>query len=127
MENEIIVVLDFGGQYNQLIARRVREQNVYCEVLPYNVEVNKIRDMNPKGIIFTGGPASVYGEKAPKCDNMIFELEIPILGICYGGQLIAEKFGGKVTSADTREYGKTELNITKNSKLFKEVSANSIC
>lgn len=127
MENEIIVVLDFGGQYNQLIARRVREHNVYCEVIPYNVEVSRVKEMNPKGIIFTGGPASVYADKAPKCDNKIFELGIPILGICYGGQLMAEKFGGKVTSANTREYGKTELNITKNSKLFRNVSLNSIC
>ena len=127
MENEIIVVLDFGGQYNQLIARRVREHNVYCEVIPYNVEVSRIKEMNPKGIIFTGGPASVYADKAPKCDNKIFELGIPMLGICYGGQLMTEKFGGKVTSADTREYGKTELNITKNSKLFRDVSLNSIC
>ncbi|MGV8147252.1 MAG: glutamine-hydrolyzing GMP synthase [Alkaliphilus sp.] len=127
MENEIIIVLDFGGQYNQLIARRVREQNVYCEVIPYNSEISRIKALNPKGIIFTGGPASVYGEKAPKCTDEIFELGIPILGICYGGQLIAEKYGGKVISADNREYGKTELRITKESKLFKNVSINSTC
>ena len=127
MENEIIVVLDFGGQYNQLIARRVREQNVYCEVIPYNAEISKIRGLNPKGIIFTGGPASVYGEGAPKCNDGIFELGIPILGICYGGQLIAEKFGGKVISADNREYGKTKLNIIKHSKLFIGVLKNSTC
>ena len=89
MSRELVLVLDFGGQYNQLIARRVRECNVYCEVHPYNLSVEKIKEMNPKGIIFTGGPNSVYGENSPLCDKEIFELGIPVLGICYGSQLMA--------------------------------------
>ena len=84
MDREIIIVLDFGGQYNQLIARRVRECNVYCEVHPYNLSLDQIRAFNPRGIIFTGGPNSVYGEDSVLCDREIFELSIPILGICYG-------------------------------------------
>lgn len=84
MEKEMIIVLDFGGQYNQLIARRVRECNVYCEVHPYSMPIEKIKEMNPKGIIFTGGPNSVYGDDSPRCSKEIFELGIPVLGICYG-------------------------------------------
>ena len=89
MEREMIIVLDFGGQYNQLIARRVRECNVYAEVHPYTMSLEKIKEMNPKGIIFTGGPNSVYGEESPRCSAEIFELGIPILGICYGSQLMS--------------------------------------
>ena len=89
MDREIIIVLDFGGQYNQLIARRVRECNVYCEVHPYNLSLDQIRAFNPRGIIFTGGPNSVYGEDSVLCDREIFELGIPILGICYGSQAMA--------------------------------------
>lgn len=125
-EKELVLVLDFGGQYNQLIARRVREASVYCEVVPYDVTVDKIKEKNPKGIIFTGGPASVFEEGAPKCDPGIFELGIPILGICYGAQLMAHMLGGKVARADKREYGKTEINL-KGDTIFKEVSGNSIC
>ena len=91
----MIIVLDFGGQYNQLIARRVRECNVYAEVHPYTLSLDKIREMNPKGIIFTGGPNSVYGEDSPRCSAEIFELGIPIMGICYGSQLMAYLLGGK--------------------------------
>ncbi|SFR65158.1 glutamine-hydrolyzing GMP synthase [Anaeromicropila populeti] len=127
MKKEMVIVLDFGGQYNQLIARRVRECNVYCEVLPYNLSVEKIKEMNPKGIIFTGGPASVYAEEAPHCDKKIFELNIPILGICYGAQLMTHLLSGQVVSADVREYGKTEVSANVNSKLFKDVTENSIC
>ena len=87
VEKEIVIVLDFGGQYNQLIARRIRECNVYCEVLPYTTSLERIREIAPKGIIFTGGPASVYEPGAPSCDPGIFSLGIPILGICYGCQL----------------------------------------
>ena len=86
--NELILILDFGGQYNQLIARRVRECNVYSEVVPYNISLEKIKEKNPKGIIFTGGPASVYGEDSPRCAEGIFDLGIPVLGICYGMQLM---------------------------------------
>ena len=117
--NELILILDFGGQYNQLIARRVRECNVYSEVVPYNISIEKIKEKNPKGIIFTGGPASVYGENSPKCSEEIFNLGIPVLGICYGMQLMTHTLGGKVTRADKREYGTTTVNIDNSSLLFK--------
>ncbi|MBQ4271322.1 MAG: gamma-glutamyl-gamma-aminobutyrate hydrolase family protein, partial [Clostridiales bacterium] len=96
MEKEMILILDFGGQYNQLIARRVRELNVYCEVHPYNMPIEKIKEMNPTGIIFTGGPSTVTDEDAPKCDKELFDLGIPVLGICYGAQLMNYLLGGKV-------------------------------
>ena len=115
---ELILILDFGGQYNQLIARRVRECNVYSEVVPYNISIEKIKEKNPKGIICTGGPASVYGEDSPKCSEEIFNLGIPVLGICYGMQLMAHTLGGKVTSANTREYGETNVNLDNTSPLF---------
>ncbi len=115
---ELILILDFGGQYNQLIARRVRECNVYSEVVPYNISIEKIKEKNLKGIIFTGGPASVYGEDSPKCSEEIFNLGIPVLGICYGMQLMAHTLGGKVTSANTREYGETNVNLDNTSPLF---------
>lgn len=127
MNKELILVLDFGGQYNQLIARRVRECNVYCEVHPYNMSLEKIKEMNPKGIIFTGGPNSVYGEDSPLCDKAIFELGVPVLGICYGSQLMSHVLGGKVATAPVSEYGKTEVNVDVKSKLFKEVSSSTIC
>jgi GMP synthase (glutamine-hydrolysing) len=122
MQNEKILVLDFGGQYNQLIARRVRECNVYCEVHPYNMSLEKIKEFNPNGIIFTGGPNSVFGEDAPLVDKKLFEMGYPILGICYGCQTIAHLNGGKVSHADKREYGKTMVDVDTNSKLFKYVS-----
>jgi len=115
---ELILILDFGGQYNQLIARRVRECNVYSEVVPYNISLEKIKEKNPKGIIFTGGPASVYGEDSPKCAEGIFELGIPVLGICYGMQLMSHTLGGNVASASTREFGETKVNIDNTSLLF---------
>ena len=121
MQNEKILVLDFGGQYNQLIARRVRECYVYCEVHPYNMSIEKIKEYNPKGIIFTGGPNSVYGEDSPQCDKEIFNLGYPILGICYGCQLTAFTLGGVVEHATVSEYGKTMLNTDKTSVLFKNV------
>jgi len=127
VEKEIVIVLDFGGQYNQLIARRVRECNVYCEVLPYNTSLDKIKEIAPKGIIFTGGPASVYEADSPTCDPEIFNLGIPILGICYGCQLMTFLLGGKVSKAPLREYGKTEIAITTSSKLFQGVSDKTIC
>ena len=107
MDHQTIVVLDFGGQYNQLIARRVRECSVYCEVLPYRTPLEKILAKKPIGIIFTGGPNSVYADNSPRIDRAIFEQGIPVLGICYGIQLMAYTLGGHVTSPDTREYGKT--------------------
>ncbi len=127
MNRELVLVLDFGGQYNQLIARRVRECNVYCEVHPYNLSVEKIREMNPKGIIFTGGPNSVYGEDSPLCDKAIFELGIPVLGICYGSQLMSHVLGGSVATAPVSEYGKTEVSVDNSSKLFDGVQSSTIC
>jgi GMP synthase (glutamine-hydrolysing) len=127
MERELILVIDFGGQYNQLIARRVRENHVYCEIVPYNCSIEKIKEKNPKGIIFTGGPSSVYGENAPRIDKSIFELNVPILGICYGHQLIAHMLGGTVTSPDIREYGKTEINIDEKCSLFEGIKDSEVC
>ena len=127
MKKELILVLDFGGQYNQLIARRVRECNVYCEVHPYNLSIEKIREMNPKGIIFTGGPNSVYGENSPLCDKEIFNIGIPVLGICYGSQLMAHVLGGSVATAPVSEYGKTEVNVDVKAKIFEGVQDKTIC
>ncbi|VYU21377.1 glutamine-hydrolyzing GMP synthase [Clostridium paraputrificum] len=127
MKKELVLVIDFGGQYNQLIARRVRECNVYCEVHPHNLSIDKIKEMNPKGIIFTGGPNSVYGEDSPLCDKAIFELGIPVLGICYGSQLMAHMLGGSVATAPVSEYGKTEVAVDSKSKLFNGVSETTIC
>lgn len=117
-KNELILILDFGGQYNQLIARRVRECNVYSEVVPFDISLEKIKEKQPKGIIFTGGPASVFGEDSPRCDKDIFELGIPILGICYGMQLMTYTLGGNVAKANKREYGTTEVEIDNSSSLF---------
>ena len=119
MKNELILILDFGGQYNQLIARRVRECNVYSEVVPFDISIEKIKEKNPKGIIFTGGPASVFASDSPKCDSKIFDLGIPILGICYGMQLMTVTLGGEVEKASKREYGVTSVNIDNTSLLFK--------
>ncbi len=122
MDRELVLVVDFGGQYNQLIARRVRENHVYCEIVPYTVSSDKIKEMAPKGIIFTGGPNSVYGENAPKIDEEIFNLNIPILGICYGAQLMAHTLGGAVKTAPIREYGKTDVNLDATNLLFNEIA-----
>ncbi len=128
MEKEMVLVLDFGGQYNQLIARRVRECNVYCEIHPYTMDIEKIREMQPKGIILTGGPNSVYKEDSPSYTPALFELGIPVLGICYGSQLMAHLLGGKVATAPVSEYGRTEVLIDeKDSLLFQDVSATTIC
>ena len=127
MEKEMIIVLDFGGQYNQLIARRVRECNVYCEVHPYSIELDRLKAMNPKGIIFTGGPNSVYGEEAPRCEKEIFEVGVPVLGICYGSQLMAYMLGGAVEAAPVSEYGKTEVDVESGSALFEGVSKQTVC
>lgn len=113
-----IIILDFGSQYTQLIARRVRECKIYSEIYPYNISLEKIRSLSPKGIILSGGPSSVYEKDAPRCDPGIFETGIPILGICYGMQLIAKSLGGEVSCSEKREYGKAQLIIDKVSKLF---------
>ena len=127
MKEEIVIVLDFGGQYNQLIARRVRECNVYCEVHPYTISLDQIKEMNPKGIIFTGGPNSVYKEESPRYGAQIYELGIPVLGICYGAQLMAFEQGGKVATAPVSEYGKTEVHLDNTSRLFQNVNPSTVC
>ncbi len=126
MQNETVIVLDFGGQYNQLIARRVRECSVYCEVMPYNKGIDAIKAKNPIGIIFTGGPNSVYEENSPKIGKEIFDLGIPVLGICYGSQLMAHLLDGKVEKAPKREYGKTNITLKK-SLLFDGIGEETIC
>ncbi|MBS6007485.1 MAG: glutamine-hydrolyzing GMP synthase [Clostridium baratii] len=127
MKKDLVLVIDFGGQYNQLIARRVRECGIYCEIIPYTYTLEKIKEKNPKGIIFTGGPNSVYGENAPKLDKEIFNMGVPILGICYGDQLMAHTLGGEVKTAPVREYGKTEINLDSTSKLFKDIENIGSC
>lgn len=127
MNHEKFLVLDFGGQYNQLIARRVRECSVYCEIKPYTASLEEIKEYNPKGIIFTGGPNSVYGEDSATYEKEIFELGIPILGICYGSQLMAHVLGGKVETAPVSEYGHTEVDLDNSSKLFDGVGDKTVC
>ncbi|MDE5859631.1 MAG: glutamine-hydrolyzing GMP synthase, partial [Oscillospiraceae bacterium] len=120
--HQLVIVLDFGGQYNQLIARRVRECGVYCEVKSYKTSLDEIKAMNPVGIIFTGGPNSVYAPESPLCSKEIFDMGIPILGICYGCHLMAHLLGGKVSSCIKSEYGKTETYYDKSSVLFGTVT-----
>ena len=127
MKHEAVLVLDFGGQYNQLIARRVREHNVFCEVLPYTVSIDRIREGGYKGIIFTGGPSSVSAAGSPRCDQAVFELGVPILGICYGAQLMSVMLGGQVQRPEKREYGKTDVCVNSASKLFHDVSSETTC
>ena len=127
LKRETVIVLDFGGQYNQLIARRVRECNVYCEIYSYKTDIEKIKEIQPKGIIFTGGPNSAYLPDSPTYTKEIFELGVPILGICYGSQLMMHLLGGTVEKAPVREYGKIEVTVDQNSKLFENVSEKTIC
>ena len=128
MKRELVIVLDFGGQYNQLVARRVRECNVYCEIYSYKTDLEKIKAMNPKGIILTGGPNSCYEPGAPTYSEELFKLGIPVLGLCYGAQLMMHVLGGKVARADVREYGKTEVLVDKaQSKVFENVQERTIC
>ncbi len=127
MNQEKVLVIDFGGQYNQLVARRVRECNVYCEIYSYRTELEAIKAMNPKGIILTGGPNSCYEENSPTYQKELFELGIPVLGLCYGAQLMMHVLGGKVEKAPVREYGKTEVRVEQDSPLFADVSRNTIC
>ena len=122
-----IIILDFGSQYSHLICRRIREANVFCEIYPYNISSDQIKKISPKGIIFSGGPASVYDPNSPKPDNKVFDLGIPILGICYGHQLIVDNFRGKVKRSETREYGKATLQIDDKSDLFKNFDDKIQC
>ena len=127
MQRENVIVLDFGGQYNQLVARRVRECNVYCEIYSYKTDIEKIKAMNPKGIILTGGPNSCYEPDSPTYTKELFELGIPVLGLCYGAQLMQHILGGEVKRADVREYGKTEVFVDTTSPLFGDVTPTTIC
>ena len=127
MKRELVIVLDFGGQYNQLIARRVRECQVYCEIYSYKIDIEKIKEMNPKGIILTGGPSSCYEEDSATYTKELFELGIPVLGLCYGAQLMQHLLGGKVERASVREYGKSLLTVDQDSVLFSNVKKESIC
>src|SRR5699024_3260980 len=127
MDNsEMILVLDFGSQYNQLITRRIRELGVYSELHSHKLTAEAIKRMNPKGIIFSGGPHSVYDENSYRCDEGIFDLDIPILGICYGMQLMALHFGGKVEKDNQREYGKADINLSHDALLFKDAPKNQV-
>ena len=128
MKRETVIVIDFGGQYNQLVARRVRECNVYCEIYSYKTNIETSKAMNPKGIILTGGPNSCYEADSPTYTKELFELGIPVLGLCYGAQLMMHILGGKVEAAPVREYGKTEVLVDKkDSKIFADVSEKTIC
>ena len=128
VKNELVIVIDFGGQYNQLVARRVRECNVYCEIYSYKIDIEKIKEMNPKGIILTGGPNSCYEEDSPTYSKELFELGIPVLGLCYGAQLMQHILGGKVEKAEVREYGKTNVIVDKTeSPIFENVSKETTC
>lgn len=127
MDREKVIVIDFGGQYNQLVARRVRECNVYCEIYSYKTDIARIKEMNPKGIILTGGPNSCYETDSPTYTRELFELGIPVLGLCYGAQLMMHVLGGRVEKAPVREYGKTEVTVDNASPLFGDVAPKTIC
>jgi len=124
-QRELILILDFGGQYSQLIARRIRECGVYCEIADYDLSLSEIISKNPQGIIFSGGPSSVYSANAPKCDAQILEINIPILGICYGIQLIAHLLGGEINRAESREYGQAKLRISEAGSLFDGIASST--
>lgn len=127
MKHDTVVILDFGARYVQLIARMIREADVYCEILPYNIPIEKIIEKNPKGIILTGGPASVLDEDAPKGSPELFDINVPILGICYGMQLIADQFGGTVDRVSSMEYGKVEIVLNTGSELFENIESQTFC
>ncbi len=127
MEKELVVVIDFGGQYNQLVARRVRECNVYCEIYSYKTDLAIIKELRPRGIILTGGPGSCYEEGAATCSPELFSMGIPVLGLCYGAQLMTHVLGGQVCRASVREYGRTELEVDTSSGLFEGVAPHTVC
>ena len=127
MNQEKVIVIDFGGQYNQLVARRVRECNVYCEIYSYKTPLEQIKAMNPKGIILTGGPNSCYEEGSPTCTKELFELGVPVLGLCYGAQLMQHVLGGKVETPEVGEYGKTEVMLDQSCALFEGLAPKEIC
>ncbi|MBQ9827254.1 MAG: glutamine-hydrolyzing GMP synthase [Lachnospiraceae bacterium] len=127
MNNELVIVIDYGGQYNQLVARRIRECNVYCEIFSYRTDLEKIKALKPKGIVLTGGPNSCYEEGAPSAPKELFEMGVPVLGLCYGEQLMMHVLGGKVEHAPLREYGKIEVYTDSSSPVFRNVSDKTIC
>ena len=127
MDQEKVIVIDFGGQYNQLVARRVRECNVYCEIYSYKTDLEQIKAMNPKGIILTGGPNSCYEADSPTYQKELFELGIPVLGLCYGAQLMMHVLGGKVETPEVGEYGKTEVMLDQSCALFEGLAPKEIC
>ena len=127
LSDEKVIVIDFGGQYNQLVARRVRECNVYCEIYSYRTDIKQIKAMAPKGIILTGGPNSCYEENSPTYTKELFELGIPVLGLCYGAQLMMFLLGGRVEKAPVREYGKTQVYVDKSTPLFADVAETTVC
>ena len=126
MEKDMILVIDFYSQFNQLITRRIRECNVYSEIVPHNTSIEEIKKKNPKGIIFTGGPSSVNAEDGLMCDKEIFNLGIPILGICYGMQMTAKSLGGEVGNSRNREYGTETVEIDNSSKLFEGFDSKNV-
>ena len=126
IKREAVAILDFGGQYSQLIARRVRDLNVYCEIRPYHTPAKELRAAGYRAVIFSGGPNSVYAPGAPACDPEVFQLGVPVLGICYGAQLMAKMLGGEVASSEIKEYGKTPVSFSKGA-LFKGLPENSVC
>ncbi len=126
IHSEKIIVLDFGSQTTQLIARRIREQKVYSEIHPFSISLDKIRELKPSGIILSGGPCSVYDADAPHCDAGLFDLGIPVLGICYGAQLMIQQMGGKVEKAEKREFGKAELTVKYTAGLFAGLEMNGM-
>ena len=123
----MILIIDFGSQYNQLIARRVRENHVYCQIEPPDISIAAIKSLNPEGIILSGGPASIYSKGAPRVDKKIFNLGIPVLGICYGLQYMVDSLGGKVIGSKKREYGFAELLVKKQKGIFKGVTKKTQC
>ena len=123
----MIIVIDFGSQFNQLIARRVRENSVYCQIEPASISIDKLKDLNPKGIILSGGPSSIYEEGSPNIDTAIFDLGIPILGICYGMHYMVHALGGKIKAASKREYGFANLDIKEDKALFKNMDTGFQC
>ena len=125
-KHQTVLVLDFGGQYNQLIARRVRDEGVYAELIPGDSSIERIRAKEPVGLILTGGPNSVYADGAPRCTPEIFEMGIPVLGICYGMQLMTVMLGGSVRSAQTKEYGKTDVEL-RDCALFDDIDRSTVC
>ena len=127
MDRELVLVIDFGGQYNQLVARRIRECSVYCEIISYRTDIETIKAMKPKGIVLTGGPNSCYEEGAPTAPRELFEMGVPVLGLCYGLQLMMHVLGGKVEHAPLREYGKIEVIPDTSSSVFRNVSEKTIC